>query len=258
MRTVICHYHIYKNSGSTFDALLSRNFPDRHVRFDGPFPYFSINQQELLKVILRNPTAVAFSSHQIALPVPSSLDVNVLPVIFLRHPLLRIHSIYRYKRAEKDGTETSRNAEAMEFDAWCRHSLAHPQEVSHVSNAQTRMLAGQPGLPSPARRHGTGMTYDYHQALRNLRAVDLLARTECFEADVARFPGLLAHHGIDLVVDGMEAVNVTASDLSNPLEERLEQLRAELQAGTYDALCEANAQDLALYEDVGRRLGQAR
>jgi hypothetical protein len=255
MRNVICHYHIYKNSGSTFDVILSRNFGDRHVCFDGPFPYFSINQQELLKVILRNPAAVAFSSHQVALPVPTSLDVNVIPVVFVRHPLLRIHSIYRFKRAEKDGTETSRNAESMEFDAWCQHSLAHPQEVSHVSNAQTRMLAGAQGAPSPARRESVGMTYDYHQALRNLRTVDLLARTECFEADVGRFPELLAPLGIEFVVDDVTAVNVTASDLGTPIETRLEQLRGELQESTYEALCEANAQDVALYAEVCRRLG---
>ena len=49
MRHVICHYHIYKNSGTTFDHLLARNFGDRHVCFDGPFPYFTIGQKELAK-----------------------------------------------------------------------------------------------------------------------------------------------------------------------------------------------------------------
>ena len=86
MRHVICHYHIYKNSGTTFDHLLERNFGDRHLRFDGPFPYFSIGQRELAKVIARNRSCVAFSSHQISLPIPASLDFNVLPVVFVRHP----------------------------------------------------------------------------------------------------------------------------------------------------------------------------
>src|SRR5690606_21915671 len=139
MRHVICHYHTYKNSGTTFDAILAANYGNRHVTFDGPFPYFSIDHQELAKVIQRHPRAIAFSSHQIYLPVPCSLDFNVIPVVFVRHPLLRIHSIYRFKRAEADGTETSRNALAMDFDAWCRHALNHAPQLNQVSNAQVRL-----------------------------------------------------------------------------------------------------------------------
>lgn len=255
MRTVICHYHIYKNSGTTFDALLDRNFGDRHLCFDGPFPFFSINQQELLKVINRHPSVVAFSSHQVALPVPSAVGLNVLPVVFVRHPLLRIFSIYQFKRAEKDGTETSRNAEAMDFDEWVRHSLGHRQEVTQVSNAQTRMLGAVHGESALSQRAGSGMLYDYHQALRNLRAVDLLARTEHFDADVGRFPALLAEHGIEFAVDDTTPLNVTASTPGLSVEERLAQVRGALSEGSYEALCAANAQDLDLYAQVCARLG---
>lgn len=254
MRTVICHYHIYKNSGTTFDGILTRNFGDRHLCFDGPFPYFSINQQELLKVIQRNPSVVAFSSHQVTLPVPSSLDTNILPVVFVRHPLLRIQSIYSFKRAEKDGTDTSRNAGEMDFDAWCRHCLADPREVTLISNAQTRMLGAVTGEPALAQRTRTGMAYDFNQALRNLRTVDLLARTEHFDADVARFPGVLARHGIEFSIEDTTPMNVTASDLGKSLEERTRHLEESLPEATYQALLAANAQDLALYDEVCKRL----
>jgi hypothetical protein len=254
MRTVICHYHIYKNSGTTFDRILTRNFGDRHLCFDGPFPYFSINQQELLKVIQRNPDVVAFSSHQITLPVPTALDINVLPAVFVRHPLLRIQSIYSFKRAEKDGTDTSRNAEQMAFDEWCRHCLGHPREVTLVSNAQTRMLGAVTGESALAQRTKTGMVYDFHQALRNLRTVDLLARTEYFDADVGRFPALLAAHGIELSVEDTTPANVTVDDLGKSLQERLQQLRESVPGALYEALVAANEQDLALYEQACRRL----
>ncbi|MFO1473599.1 MAG: sulfotransferase family 2 domain-containing protein [Lysobacterales bacterium] len=220
MRHVICHYHIYKNSGTTFDHILERNYGDRHVRFDGPFPYFSIGQRELAKVIARNKAAVAFSSHQISLPVPASLEFNVLPVVFVRHPLLRIHSIYRYKRSENDGTLTSDNAARMDFDEWCRTSLAHAVEIVQVSNSQTRMLGAQAGEVSLSRRHKEWMEYDLQQALRNLRLVELLARTEHFAGDIARFGAVLARYGIEFVAEGTDPQNVTGSDLDKTVDER--------------------------------------
>lgn len=247
MRHVICHYHIYKNSGTTFDHILERNFGARHVRFDGPFPYFSIGQRELAKVIERNRAAVAFSSHQITLPVPVSLDFNVLPAVFVRHPLLRIYSIYRYKRSEDDGTLTSDNATRMDFDEWCRTCLSHPLEIAHVSNAQTRALGGQYGEVPLMRRHREWMEFDLKQALRNLRGVELLARTENFAQDVGRFAGILARHGIEFEADGTEPQNVTGSDLDKPIAERLERVRSELGEHTHAKLVAANAQDMALY-----------
>lgn len=254
MRSVICHYHIYKNSGTTFDGILAANFGERHICFDGPFPYFSINQRELTRIIQRNRAVVAFSSHQIALPVPSSLDFNVLPVVFIRHPILRIYSIYKYKREEQDGTQTSINAQAMEFDEWCGHNLKDPLEVSHVSNAQTRMVSGTHGEVALSRRSTKAMVYDVHQAIRNLSGVELLARTEHFSADVSRFPEVLARHGIEFSVDDTTPKNVTASNFEKSVDERLEHVAANLSAETFEALCAANRQDLVLYEEVSRRL----
>ena len=98
MRTVIVHYHIYKNAGTSFDHVLQHNFGDRVELFDGPYPFFTIDQEQLDRIILRRPAAVAFSSHQVILPAPSSLDYRTLSAIFVRNPFLRIASIYRFKR----------------------------------------------------------------------------------------------------------------------------------------------------------------
>lgn len=106
MRTVILHYHIYKNAGTSFDHVLSHNFGARHELFDGPFSFFTIDQEQLDRIIMRRPQAVAFSSHQIVLPAPSSLEYRALAAIFVRNPFLRIASIYRFKRGPErpDGT----------------------------------------------------------------------------------------------------------------------------------------------------------
>lgn len=254
MRTVICHYHIYKNSGTTFDGILGANFGERHLCFDGPFPYFSINQRELSKIILRNPGVIAFSSHQIALPVPPSLDFNVLAAVFVRHPILRIRSIYKFKRQEQDGTETSRLAGEMEFEEWCAHSLGNQQELVHVSNSQTKLLGGSFGEPSLSKRGAKRMIYDLEQAKRNIDGVALLARTECFSEDVRNFVGVMAKHGIEFEVGDTTPRNVTTASTGKSLDERLGEIEGELMPATWDALRAANQQDLALYDWVCRKL----
>ncbi len=247
MRHVICHYHIYKNSGTSFDEILRANFGDRHVSFDGPYPYFTIGQPELAKIIQRHPKGKSFSSHQISLPPPCSLDFTAHPVVFIRHPLLRIYSVYKYKREENDETQTSINAQSMEFSEWCQHNLRHIQEIVQVSNVQTRMLGGGYGNISLMRRRDRRMEYDLVQARRNIAAVELLGRTEHFEQDVSRFQEILERVGIEFDPSYASAHNVTSSDLSLSLEERLSRIAADLGDDLYHQLLAANDQDLAIY-----------
>ena len=250
MRHVICHYHIYKNSGTSFDQILMANYGKRHISFDGPFANFTIVQAELAKIIRDNPTATSFSSHQLNLPPPCSLEFTAHPVVFLRHPILRTYSLYKYKREEKDGTPTSRFAQEMDFADWCRHALAHPLEVSQISNVQTRMVGGTYGTVSLLRPRNRRMEYDLVQARRNLAAVQLLARTEHFEHDVTRFQDILERVGIEFDPSHASAHNVTSSDLSLPVEERLSRIVQELGGDMYRQLLAANDQDMAIYNDT--------
>ncbi len=177
MRTVLVHYHIYKNAGTSFDHVLAHNFAGRHELFDGPYPFFTIDQEQLDRIIMRRADAVAFSSHQIMLPPPSSLDYRVIAAIFLRNPYLRIASIYRFKRGPEradgtplanltadelaaalaqpdrsapdgaaplpsfDTTATALAARQHDFAGWVEHCLNSPVEMMQLSNAQTRFFA---------------------------------------------------------------------------------------------------------------------
>ena len=153
MRTVICHYHIYKNSGTSFDKLLSENYGEKHICFDGPFPFFTIDQEQLAKIIERKSDCFAFSSHQIQLPIPASLDIRVLPVVFIRHPLLRVFSIYKFKRQCFDGSTTSKIAQDSSFDEWVNYCFSNKQEITHISNAQTQKLGAVYGKKTLMREN---------------------------------------------------------------------------------------------------------
>jgi len=254
MKTVICHYHIFKNSGTSFDLLLQKNYNARHITFDGPFPYFSINQDELLRIIMRNRGKIAFSSHQIKLPQPVSLEFRILPVVFVRHPLLRNRSIYKFKKETSDGSLTARAAQERNFGEWLEYSINHNTEISLISNAQTKILGGVYGKKSLQRRFKLKMILDMDQAMRNLENVELLARTEYFHQDVSRFPSICAEYGIDFKYDEIAPQNVTSDDHNLDLDVRLSSIRNEIGDRLYELVMNANTQDLELYNWVGKKI----
>lgn len=276
MRTVILHYHIYKNAGTSFDHVLTHNFGERHEIFDGPFPFFTIDQEQLDRIIMRRPAAVAFSSHQIALPPPGSLDYRPLAAIFLRNPFLRIASIYRFKRGPEraDGTPvallppderhqelaqlgldegaldmTSTALAARRFDlaGWIEHCLGDAAEIGNVSNAQTRFFACTYRQRPTLRRTADGISYDLGTALRTLAGVELLGRTEHFEADATRFGDILKAHGLSLSLPEDTRHNVT-QDGRDTTAQRVEALLESLPAALRDRLLRANRQDVQLYD----------
>jgi len=250
MRKVICHYHIYKNSGSSFDALLKKNYGDALISFDGPFAFFSIDQEQLGRIIQRYGHAIAFSSHQTRLPVPVSLDFRVLPVVFIRHPLLRIRSIYQFKRKQDDGTKTSAAARSQSFDEWIGYCFSDAMEITQVSNAQTRIVGGAYQQNPLVRRVDERMICDVDQALRNLKNVELLGRTEFFDQDVGCFAGILERHGLDFKFDAMRPRNVTVNNLHKTIDERVAEIEDLLSAENYRRLRSANDQDMQLFDYV--------
>jgi len=256
MRTVICHYHIYKNSGTSFDALLSKNYGEKHISFDGPFPFFTIDQEQLSRIIERKRDLIAFSSHQIQLPVPVSLDFLVLPVVFLRHPLLRVQSIYKFKRQTYDGTITSKAAQEKSFDEWVSYCFADRQEITHISNAQTRLLCSAYRQKPLMRRTSNGMEYDIHQAIRNIENVRLLARTEHFSEDVSRFSEVLGQYDIEFNFTDIKPQNITSKNHHKPINERLEHLRKSLSDENYKKLLNANVQDIFLFDYATKLIEQ--
>lgn len=274
-RSVIVHYHTFKNSGTSFDELLTANYKEDHLCFDGPFPYTMFNQQELLKVIRRNPAKIAFSSHSIRLPVPTDLDVNAVAALFIRHPILRIRSVYGFEMrsegikaklqtavksklfmkktiVQEDTTKTDKQPTFDEWVTYLRGHTASNLNAGLLSNSQTHMFCGVYGSVGIAKTFFAGgpkavRLSDLDQAKRNLLAVPLLARTETFDQDVQRFPKILARYGIEFKYQDLPAANVSNPKAHRSVQDRLLHAEEELSEENWSWLSNANAQDLELY-----------
>ena len=252
-RIVICHYHIYKNSGSTFDRVLRGCFGDHHATFDSPIPHFQTNQDQLAEIVAQNPTLASLSSHQIYLPLPSTMAFRPVGVVFVRHPLLRIRSIYRFEQLSAPEQSVAVDSS---FEKWLREKLDSANERIVVANAQTNQLCRPYGrAPRFEEREGVRI-YDLDQAVSNLNQIQCVGRTEHFDPDVARFIPILTAYGLSFTPEQGLAENTSSNDFREPMEQQLETMKASLSGEMWDRLLHCNHQDLELYDYVSALIDQ--
>lgn len=276
VRVVLVHYHIFKNSGSSFDHAVQRNIGSRLFRFDAPPSAPSILQDELAEIIGNNADKTAFSSHTIRLPVPVVEGTTVLPVVFVRHPLLRLKSIYtflskvawRQELLANIGLRPRRKQtlprllaqQCKTFPLWIEHMLRNEEGIRYISNSQTRFLSGGYNRRSVTRpgASGHGQNFDLHAAIENLAAVPLLGRTEHFDTDVASFAPTLAKYGLAYDFQTLKPKNVSNSDFQSPASGRVTALEKTLGDHLTGLLKDLLQQDLELYRWVNERLDSKR
>ena len=252
-RIVICHYHIYKNSGSTFDRVLRGCFGDHHAAFDSPIPHFQTNQEQLVEIVSQNPSLTSVSSHQIYLPLPATMAFRAVGIVFVRHPLLRIRSIQRFEQRQKGG---DRQVDSNELENWLIKKFDAPEELGLLSNGQTNQLC-RPYCRAPwFEERESRRVYDIDQAITNLNQAQCVGRTEHFDADVARFIPILAAYGLTFSPEQGLAENTSSNDFREPMEQQLETMKASLSGEMWDRLLHCNHQDLELYDYVSALIDQ--
>jgi hypothetical protein len=123
LRTIVLHYHLFKNAGTSVDAILKQNFEEKWVTRE--FPPMSGNNTALVDDWIANtPEAIAYSSHTMTGPLPAPEGVRVIPVILLRDPIARIRSAYQFERRQTADTIGSRLAHERDFEGYVRGRLA--------------------------------------------------------------------------------------------------------------------------------------
>jgi len=110
VRVVLFHFHLFKNAGTSVDKILEDNFGDKFVKREFAFHPYNKNVEEVKKWILEEKDKVAFSSHTARLfnfeQFEKEHNVKIIPIIFVRHPIVRIHSAYYFEREKQKHMET--------------------------------------------------------------------------------------------------------------------------------------------------------
>jgi hypothetical protein len=222
-RTIILHYHLFKNAGTSVDAILKRNFPGRWVTRE--FPGMGDNNTALVEDWIREtPDAIAYSSHTMLGPIPQVEGVRVVSVLLLRDPIERIKSAYRFERTQQADTWGAKLAQEHDFEGYVRARLARPGD-RQCRNFQTHRLAAlMPG-------EGT----ELERAKRALDALTVVGRVEAFDAAMARLAAGVADAHPGFAYQAVKA-NTSAGKEDVEMSEELGAMLRETNGGDLQIL----------------------
>lgn len=240
-RPVVIHYHLFKNAGSSVDRTLRENFGATWGTVEAEAARGLLAPPEIAAFLRANPWVTALSSHAAVLPAPELPGVEVIPILFVRHPLDRLRSTYDFEarqNAETPGSQVARKATAVEYFEW---RLNRPADRS-ARNFQTHRLA-----------QGTRGEDELERALSALRNLPFVGLVEEYDRSIealqellsSRFPRIRLEAYLDNVLKSRHAT----------LEGRLEAFHGRLGDEMYQRLSDENRADLTLWEAVRQRYG---
>jgi hypothetical protein len=249
-RTILVHYHIFKNAGSSVDASLKASFGTAWAEFEGSHAHDIQSSTQLSHFLTANKHLVAVSSHLARPPLPWA---SCLPVVFLRHPLLRAHSVYEFTR--KDSSQpfgnVARDAGFANYIRWALRNergsvVIRNYQVIHLSDASWR---DENILDAQAVAH------DLEQACNLLTAWGIVGIVESYALSAKVFqktygpllPGLDFRY---LHENSTKLVLGTAED-------QIARIRSLLGESLYDEFMAINALDLDLYKHAQQVLRRA-
>lgn len=244
-RLLILHYHLFKNAGTSVDAVLKKNLGAKwgDVEFDPPSQVD--HARELASYIARHPNLVTISSHTLLAPPPELDGVAVLPVIFVRHPLARLRSAYEFERKQVADTVGARLAKETDFGGYLRSRLAVGGDRSCRDFHAFRL----------ARLVREGHGSERERAFRALDELPFVGLVEEFGQSMTRLKELVLPYLPDF--QDFEAWENSTTTPRHGGGAKRPSFEEELGAETYQLVVEANRTDMDLYEEVARRYAAA-
>ena len=252
-RFVIVHYHIFKNGGSTIEAILEREFGHRFATLHDTKISATLNGRHVASFLRRHPHICAVSSHHLRYPKPAISDNIFFDCCFLRHPLERLDSVYHYLRTIAPLDIASYRARQMSAREFLRH-LAN--ESPHmVSDVQVTQL-GDAREHSPGRR----IAEDLERASAILSDMAIPGLVEMFDESLVAAEYFLrpAFPGVKLECVAKNVSRPGGPASSAGARGRQERLIDTWGGDLYEDLLRLNQLDLELFrraqKEIGRRI----
>lgn len=240
MRTVILHYHLFKNAGTSLDAAFKDNFNENDEWVTKEFPsQFAQNREQVKQWIIDNPQAKCFSSHTVIFPTPKIEGVKIIPVIFYRHPFDRIVSAYTFEKKQGGdgfGPVLARHTELEGYIA-TRLSLQHDRQCRnfHVQRLATMFNEKQWDEETRAK-----------MAVEQLPFVGLVER---YSESLERLELLLEKEGFNNIKLKPLEQNVSRS-MTKTLDDKLIEVQSQLGEDLFEKLLDANSLDLSIWKGL--------
>jgi len=241
LRKIIFHYHFFKNAGTSVDVLLKRSFPGQWVAREFDSNQFDVNLDQVKNWLDHEQSALVFSSHTAMLPPPELDDIEIFPIVFIRHPIDRIASAYAFERIQDANTAGTLLARQTTFAGYIETQLAHGR-FSQCRNFHIyklmHMFKGKTGDQASL-------------AIAALDSLPFVGLVEDYQQSIDRLVNWLSPHFPNIKPIAVTK-NVTR-DNTLSLEQKLEQIRHEIGSECYEKLIAANAEDIAVFNAVQKK-----
>jgi len=244
-RSVLVHFHIFKNGGTTFDHALKREVGRSFMEFDGDRPRYVHIPEEVAQFLHEKPKVTVLSSHHLRFPLPEDPLLDLHAALFVRHPLDRMLSIYRYERKQKSESPGAVHAKKYDYPDYVRWRLDQGR-YNLLCDYHATVLTCNPreGIKAP----------DRDLALQRLEAATVSGTVDRLEDSMA-----LAERRLQPMFPGMDLAttpqNVTAGR-RRTMAERIEESEQACGAELFADVADRNALDLELYELASNLLQQ--
>lgn len=241
-RPLVVHIHLFKNAGTSVDGVLKKNFGDAWLEHEFPTTLSYTNSDLVKRYAAMRPHVQALSTHTGNwLLDDSDLLFDVIPIVFVRNPILRVKSAFAFEKNQHADTEGARLARQTDLAGYVRARLENENDFA-FNNFQSRRL-------SLFFNRLIG-----NEEINGLRAVEKLpfvGLVEEFDLSMKKYSDLIREKFPHFEEFSLKANVSNTSNLTT--EQMLQAIRDEIGDELYGALESANQADLALVDYVRER-----
>lgn len=241
--SVLIHYHIFKNAGTSVDFALQKLFGSAWTTFEGRDAHDVLSADQMRDFLAKNPGVKAVSSHLARPPLPYA---SCVPIVFLRHPVLRAESVFNF--VKQDASQPNHTIiREYDFRSYVDAVLSGRINGVVIRNYQTIHLSDA-SFRNSTILNASAFEYDYRQAVELLSNWSVFGIVERFEESLELFSACYAKH-----LEGrsfpVTRLNHSQNQLAecNSIADQLEGVKEQLGESLYDALEAENAIDMQLY-----------
>jgi len=243
MKKYIVHYHIYKNAGSSVDNAIKQSFGNDHLlELDKDVRYRQsahFDKALIESIIAEGTDYVAFSAHKMTPTVHLSEKNSFLPIVHVRHPLLRAASVYRYEKKRPDEKPGKEFAKQLDFPEWLQWSLNQDNYIES-RNYQTTLLS----IPDVETESSTSSNICLDRVKQRLESIPIVGVVEYFSESCRYYDAYIGRHFPEFKMSGAHA-NKT-KDVSDWKDE-LKSLQTEVPRDIIVEFEEKNQLDYELF-----------
>lgn len=244
-RPVIVHFHLFKNAGTSVDRILQDNFAKREwAEIEGPNRK-KLDTVDLVEFIRSKKALKAVSSHTAVVSVPELDDIEIIPILFLRHPIDRIRSAYDFEKKQVADTPGAKFAKKGSFEDYMEWRLTQPTKAQ-VSNFHAARLKDFHKI-TPYRKTNLYLS----RAKAAVDALPFVGIVEEFDQSMHKFEAIIAKHFSNFKA-GSTRENVTAPT-DHSLQDNIKAFKQRIGPSVFEKLKDLNDVDFELYRYAKKR-----